>query len=575
MNRTMSAIFRQLTAGIKFDKRKYRQEAEKFGLVKKCENEEQNENFEKTISLTLEDDFVPDSNLPTPDDSGEENSELQLLGSISAKKKLKKKKSVKSKQDLKKLYQEKINHFRKLHHIHIKGTDIPDPIDTWDKLKVNYGVPEDVLAVLKLSYEKPTPVQMQTLPLMLDRRETLVCAPTGSGKTVSYLLPLVHQLREPRNKKGFRAVIVAPTRELASQIFRECEKLCEPRKLRPFMIDNVSKSAKKISGQKLDILVTTPNRLVYMINNEQISMKNVEWLIVDESDKLFETTGKGETSFRDQLATIYRACSEEGEAQLRRAFFSATLATEVEEWCSLNLDNVASVTIGQRHTATDTIKQTLVYTGTEKGKLLAFRQLMEKGQLRPPVLVFVQEKDRAKDLFNELIKEKIHVDVIHSERSQLQRDNSVRAFRAGQIWVLICTELMGRGIDFKGVNLVINYDFPTSTVSYIHRIGRTGRAGRQGEAITFFTDKDKTLLRDVASIVKRSGGEVPEFMLKMKKASRQDKRKMAKSAVKREGITKEAREKQRKLKKRPRDDGNQKDSLKNKNRIEAKRRKMK
>ena len=127
---------------------------------------------------------------------------------------------------------------------------------------------------------------------------------------------------------------------------------------------------------------------------------------------------------------------------------------------------------------------------------------MEKGQLRPPVLVFVQEKDRAKDLFNELIKEKIHVDVIHSERSQLQRDNSVRAFRAGQIWVLICTELMGRGIDFKGVNLVINYDFPTSTVSYIHRIGRTGRGGRQGEAITFFTDKDKTLLRDVASIVK-------------------------------------------------------------------------
>ena len=95
---------------------------------------------------------------------------------------------MKSKQDLKKLYQEKINHFRKLHHIHIKGTDIPDPIDTWDKLKVNYGVPEDVLAVLKLSYEKPTPVQMQTLPLMLDRRETLVCAPTGSGKKKNHVV---------------------------------------------------------------------------------------------------------------------------------------------------------------------------------------------------------------------------------------------------------------------------------------------------------------------------------------------------------------------------------------------------
>lgn len=151
----------------------------------------------------------------------------------------------------------------------------------------------------------------------------------------------------------------------------------------------------------------------------------------------------------------FRACSE-GDVQVRRAFFSATLPPDVEEWCSLNLDNVASVTIGERHAATETIQQSLVYTGTEKGKLLAFRQLIESGGLKPPVLVFVQEKERAKELFTELIKEKIHVDVIHSERSQLQRDNTVKAFRAGQIWVLICTELMGRGIDFK-VNCIIGF----------------------------------------------------------------------------------------------------------------------
>jgi ATP-dependent RNA helicase DDX52/ROK1 len=361
--------------------------------------------------------------------------------------KKKKKKVAKSKQDLLKIHQEKVNRFRNIHKIHVKGADVPSPIDKWEKLKENYGVPEDLLAVLKDSYPTPSAVQMQAIPLMLERRETLVCAPTGSGKTVAFLLPLIHHLREPRNKKGFRAVIVAPTRELVAQIYRECLKLCKPRQLRPFMIDNAAKSAKKISGQKLDILVTTPNRLVYMINNEEISLKNVEWLIVDESDKLFENVGKG-GSFRDQLATIYRACSE-ADVQVRRAFFSATLAPDVEEWCNLNLDNVASVTIGERHAATDTIKQTLVYTGTEKGKLLAFRQLIESGGLKPPVLIFVQEKERAKELFTELIKEKIHVDVIHSERSQLQRDNTVRAFRAGQVWVLICTELMGRGIDFK------------------------------------------------------------------------------------------------------------------------------
>lgn len=542
----MSAIFRQLTSGIKFDKTKYRQEAEKFGLVSK--EPANKETLEKAQNATLDDDVLPDSNLPTPNESDEENVDLKLLGDISSKSSPKASK-LKTKSDLLRLHKEKVNRFRKLQHIHIKGSDIPDPIDSWDKLKDNYGVPSDLLAVLRNSYEKPTPVQMQAIPLMLERRETLVCAPTGSGKTVSYLLPLVHHLREPRNKVGFRGVIVAPTRELASQIHRECQKLCQVRKLRPFIIDKVEKSSAKIQGQKLDILVTTPNRLVYMINNQDIALKNVEWLIVDESDKLFETSGKGNTSFREQLACIYRACSE-GGAQLRRAFFSATLATDVEEWCSLNLDNVGSVTIGIRHTATESIKQTLTYTGTEKGKLLAFRQLIERGQLKPPVLVFVQEKERAKELFSELLKEKIHVDAIHSERSQLQRDNTVRAFRSGQIWVLICTELMGRGIDFKGVNLVINYDFPPSTVSYIHRIGRTGRGGRQGEAITFFTDKDKTLLRDVASIVQRSGGQVPEYMLKMKKASRQDKRKMAKSAVAREGITKESREKQRKQRKR-------------------------
>merc|ERR1712113_359025 len=145
-----------------------------------------------------------------------------------------------------------------------------------------------------------------------------------------------------------------------------------------------------------------------------------------------------------------------------------------------------------------------VYCGSEAGKLLAFRNIVKAG-IQPPVLVFVQTKERAQELFKELLYDGIHVDVIHSDRSQQQRENTVRAFRSGGIWVLICTELLGRGMDFKGVNLVINYDFPPSSVSYIHRIGRTGRAGRRGKAITFFTDEDKILLRNVAHIVKGSG----------------------------------------------------------------------
>jgi ATP-dependent RNA helicase DDX52/ROK1 len=179
----------------------------------------------------------------------------------------------------------------------------------------------------------------------------------------------------------------------------------------------------------------------------------------------------------------------------------------------------------------------LLFVGSEEGKLVAIRQLVQKG-LKPPVLLFVQSIERAKELFHELIYDGINVDVIHSERTKaqvsnlasnlayhlrcalthpLQRDNIIDQFRAGRIWVLISTELMARGLDFKGVNLVINYDFPQTVQSYIHRIGRTGRAGRSGEAITYFTKEDAPYLKSIVNVMRESGCEVPEWMLTMKK----------------------------------------------------------
>ena len=156
--------------------------------------------------------------------------------------------------------------------------------------------------------------------------------------------------------------------------------------------------------------------------------------------------------------------------------------------------------------------------------------------LQPPVLIFVQSKDRAKELFHELIYDGINVDVIHADRTQLQRDNIVKGFRAGKIWVLICTELMGRGIDFKGVNLVINYDFPNSAISYIHRIGRTGRAGQHGRAVTLFTESDAVNLRSIANVMREAGCPVPDYMLQMNRPSKKERRKLAKSAPKRKTI---------------------------------------
>lgn len=145
-------------------------------------------------------------------------------------------------------------------------------------------------------------------------------------------------------------------------------------------------------------------------------------------------------------------------------------------------------------------------------------------------------QDRAQQLYSELIYDAINVDVIHADRTQQQRDDVVKAFREGKVWVLICTELIGRGIDFLGVNLVINYDFPPSAISYIHRIGRTGRAGRKGKAITYFTQDDKPKLRSIANILRNSGCNVPDYMLTIKKQSKKVRRQLEKTVPNRADI---------------------------------------
>lgn len=541
----MASAFALLSRGLHFDRNRFKSDAKKFGLVK--EDKDESGKAEAATPLPS----PPESRDVSSESSESESHEPALLGDIQAEdssKKRKKKKKKKTKERLLQLHRQKINQFRNAHRIRVTGEDVPEPVDSWERLQGAFGVPENLVSAIRTRYAAPTPIQMQAIPCLLEKRDLLACAPTGSGKTAAYLIPLLHLLREPR-KGGVRAIVLAPTRELALQIQREAAALGECRGLRTLALDPTANKASKRFGDspgvqnKFDLLVSTPNRLVYLINEGKLKLGKLEWLIVDESDKLFEAGVKG---FRDQLAVVYKACDDAGrQGGVRRAMFSATLAADVEQWCRLNLDNVLGVTIGERNTATAAVEQKLVYAGTEKGKLLALQQLVQEG-IKPPVLIFVQTKDRAKELHKELQNKAkygadLRVDVIHSDRSELQRDASVRQFRAGRVWVLICTELLGRGIDFKGVNLVVNYDFPNSVFAYIHRIGRTGRAGRGGKAVTFFTDQDKTLLRSVAQVVKGAGGDVPDYMFQLKKATRQDKRRLAKRAVEREAIIPESK----------------------------------
>ncbi|MGH0189941.1 UNVERIFIED_CONTAM: hypothetical protein FKN15_040749 [Acipenser sinensis] len=409
-------LFRRLGAGASFDLKKFGKDAERFKLVKSKKSERTDS------SSGVPDFFSTDSSSGTAVRSGDEHdsdSEPETEGSPPAGKRKrgaeesgknqtpgigdsetqesdgilwtssldKKAKGPSGKSQnlswkrLKHLHQEKVNGIRHKHKIYTHGSDLPDPVTSFEQLQEEYKIhPRIIHNIKEAGFQGPTPIQMQAIPVMLH------------------------------------------------------------------------------------------------------------WLVVDESDKLFE---EGKSGFREQLAAVFMACSSH---LVKRAMFSATFAPDVEQWCKLNLDNLVSISIGQRNSAVETVEQQLLFVGTENGKLVAMRDLVKKGFL-PPVLVFVQSIQRAKELFHELVYEGINVEVIHAERTQQQRDNVVTSFRAGKIWVLICTALLARGIDFKGVNLVINYDFPTSSVEYIHRIGRTGRAGHRGKAITLFTEEDKPLLR--------------------------------------------------------------------------------
>uniref|UniRef100_A0A8C2KG29 ATP-dependent RNA helicase n=1 Tax=Cyprinus carpio TaxID=7962 RepID=A0A8C2KG29_CYPCA len=606
-------LFRKLGSGAKFDLKRFAKDAERFKVVKSQSKDSSNQLA--GVSFFGKENTSLESRLS--EDDGEEEKEVSDEEQASGKRKLtkvdepvktalKKKKGAKTKSEdaepeksegegiqwmssqdkvkdpkkeskdtpslkrLKQLHQEKVNRIRHQNRINVHGTDIPDPVSTFEELQKEYDLdPRIIQNIKEAGFQTPTPIQMQAVPLMMHKREILASAPTGSGKTMAFCLPLLAHLRQPLNK-GFRALIISPTRELATQTHREFLKLSEGVGFRVHMINKGVEAVKKYgpkTAKKFDILVTTPNRLIYLLNQDPpaINLSSVEWLVVDESDKLFE---EGKTGFREQLATIFLACTS---PKIRRVLFSATFATDVEQWCKLNLDNLVCVNIGPRNSAAETVEQQLLFVGSENGKLLAMRNLikqvsevltvilmtkynflMAKKKIQdfiiqmphkekfvfstetvisfqgflPPVLVFVQSIDRARELFHELVYEGINVDVIHADRTQQQRDNVVSSFRSGKIWVLICTALLARGIDFKGINLVINYDFPTTAVEYIHRIGRTGRAGHKGKAITFFTEDDKPLLRSIATVIKKAGCPVPDYMIGLKKIKSKLKRQL-------------------------------------------------
>ncbi|KAI8828663.1 putative ROK1-ATP-dependent RNA helicase, partial [Chytriomyces cf. hyalinus JEL632] len=427
--------------------------------------------------------------------------------------------------------EEQVEAFRKEQRIRVQGTDVPFPFTSYAGLCDRYQFPAYLRKNLTTQhYTTPTPIQMQSIPVMLHEREIIACAPTGSGKTLAFLVPILFALGAPKGD-GFRAVVISPTRELALQIHRHIKNLTRGRNFKTCVLTKATNPSNPITSAQLakfDILVTTPLRLVHALDQDSIKLDKVRHLILDEADKLLEL------GFLTQMDSVFAACSS---PHLQRSLFSATMPSGIESLARTFMRDPIRVIIGTINSATSTIKQSLKYVGEESGKLIEMRQMVQGGQLKPPALIFVQSIERAKELFSELVYDGINVDVIHSERTKAQRDAVIQSFRSGKTWVLIATDLMSRGIDFKGVSMVINYDFPQTVQSYIHRIGRTGRAGREGAAVTFFTKADAEYLKIVVNVMKESGCDVPEWLLNVKNPNKKERKNLRKRAIQRDTIS--------------------------------------
>ena len=542
----------------------------------------------------------------------------------------------------------------------------PQPLNSFPELRHIYAVsPQLTENMTRQGFRVPTEVQMGSLPLLLQPElalkkakdvedvdtsrgvDFLGVAPTGSGKTISFLIPAINNVLRRRAEKAqqeavpaenkdeqhhqnqhvLTSVIVAPTRELATQIVNEGRKLALGTGVRVVLMKRTLRIAaqeekqapkqdekdekeegsesesegegenehdeeedasegseeeedsdaekatdkrKKEKGPKpiarADILVTTPKILLNFLSGgekktgSRYTLPTVESLILDEADVLLDQI------FRRQTMGIWRACTN---PDLRLTCWSATMASNIEEIVLKNLEKRARraaaqgtpasqkplvrLVVGLKDTAVPNVTHKLIYTATEQGKLLALRQLLHPVNsdsdggppLRPPFLVFTQTIDRAQSLHDELKYDipleaggSARVAVLHSSLPDSVRSKIMARFRAGEVWVLITTDVLARGVDFAGVNGVVNYDVPTSAAAYVHRAGRTGRAGREGGvAVTFYTKDDIPFVKSVANVIAASekqaglagteGATIQKWLLDaLPKVGKEDKRKL-------------------------------------------------
>ncbi|MGJ7032326.1 DEAD/DEAH box helicase [Niabella hirudinis] len=346
------------------------------------------------------------------------------------------------------------------------------------------------------SYTAPTPVQEKSIPVILQKRDVLVCAQTGTGKTASFALPLLQLLsiQETTKRTNCQALILVPTRELALQVAESFTIYGKYLSLKHLAIfGGVSQHSQvKALRQKVDVLIATPGRLLDLLEQRCLSLSDIQYLVLDEADRMLDM------GFVNDVRKILSRLSDQRQTIL----FSATMPPQIQQLTNTLLNQPVKIAVTPPATTVERIQQLLYYTEKRHKPSLLLQLLKDEGM--QTVLVFSRTKHGADRITQNLTSAGIKAAAIHGNKSQAARQTALLNFKKGTIKVLVATDIAARGIDIDQMGHVINYELPNEPETYVHRIGRTGRAGKNGVAISFCDYEEKLYLRDIQKLISKT-----------------------------------------------------------------------
>ena len=358
------------------------------------------------------------------------------------------------------------------------------------------GVIAPILKALEAEgYKNPTPIQEQSIPILLKGKDLLGCAQTGTGKTAAFAIPIIQHLyqnkKSDKGRRKVKALIVTPTRELALQIGESFTTYGKFTGIKNTVIFGGVKQLAQTQAllRGVDVLIATPGRLLDLIDQGYISLKDVEFSVLDEADHMLDM------GFIHDIKKIIRKLPSKRQS----LFFSATMPTEIVALSQKILGNPEKVTINPEQTTADKVKQAVYYV-SKSNKTNLLKHLLQT-EVFGSVLIFSRTKHGADRIVRLLGKAQIKAVAIHGNKSQAARQRALESFKNGEVSILVATDIAARGIDVEELSYVINYDLPNIPETYIHRIGRTGRANLSGIALSFCDGEERSYLKDIQKLI--------------------------------------------------------------------------